>query len=144
MKKTILLLAVLSVALLFSAGCESPAGPDDPCEPTDGGEVDVTFDWYRQTVYNPSGNDAAGITGSIFDYISKPMTKVGKDHFQYTCRLPIKFRGEPYYVAVSDGKGNGQLTGKRIFANGVELTNMKYTGLGELAKFHINLCRVIP
>lgn len=146
---TMILFLVLVLAV-FSC-CKSPTDPGgDPCDPKIGEVVmiNVVFDYYRTKVINPNAADAAYIIGSFTDYSSKPMMKVGQDHFQYTCTLQANSypKTYPYYVGVDDPKrrsGSTLTVSEKITANGTELITDKWMSDGPYKIFWLSKCAVI-
>lgn len=123
----------------------------DPCKPEidEVFEVKVVFDYYRIKVEKPDAPDLAFIYGSFTDYWTKPMAKIGKDHFQYTCMLRAnsnpKTEANAYYVAVDDFRRGVEesMASERITVNDTELTKRAYATSWTYKVFWLDKCKVI-
>ncbi len=142
-------------AVMLCLGCKDVAKEiPDSCKPEldEVFEIKIVIDYYRIEAENPNAQDLASIFligPSLVDPTTKPMTRVGKDHFQYTCTLGAnsnpKTESKAYRVAVDDVRRRvgGFMAYELITVNDTELIKKGY-GIDFIYKvFWLDKCKVI-
>lgn len=149
--------ALMLWGALLCLGCKEVAKEiPDPCKPDIGEafEVKVVIDYYRIKVEKPDAPDQAAILlvdPSVYDMETKPMKRIGKDHFQYTCTLKANSNpnnypyNHPYTVAIDDFRRGVEesLASELITVNGTELTKKAYATYWTYKVFWLDKCKVI-